>query len=252
MSGSQKSINNLATDQSYHQMFKLSAYILLVLPAFTLAQAVPPGDFPLSFFDSQPKGTQFTTGACNKDSDCQTGCCGQNNKCRNPEALASDAEFCHNGLTIDFAARNAGKGTFLTKSPKADAFFASQGKSTAAVNAGAAAGGNAKAAKGKTAAKGKGKNKGKGKKNKKANNGKAAAAPAAAVQNSGQCPAGSSFAVSPQCKDAKTSTSPQGGPQFALFDKRCKELDSLHQRQTRMNNVALVALMVCSAVPQTH
>ncbi|KAJ3256125.1 hypothetical protein HK103_005694 [Boothiomyces macroporosus] len=44
----------------------------------------------------------------------------------------------------------------------------------------------------------------------------------AAVQNSGQCPAGSSFAVSPQCKDAKTSTSPQGGPQFALFDKRCK------------------------------
>ncbi|KAJ3319292.1 hypothetical protein HDV06_006400 [Boothiomyces sp. JEL0866] len=38
----------------------------------------------------------------------------------------------------------------------------------------------------------------------------------------GQCPAGSSFAVSPKCHDAKTSTTPQGGPQFALFDNRCK------------------------------
>ncbi|KAJ3319325.1 hypothetical protein HDV06_006433, partial [Boothiomyces sp. JEL0866] len=216
-------------------MFKLSAYILLVLPAITLAaQEVPAGDLPLSFFDTQPKGTQFTTGACQKDSDCQTGCCGQNNKCRNPEALSSDAEFCHNGLTIDFAARNAGKGTFLTKSPKADAFF---GGKTAAVDTAGAAAGNAKAANaGKAEAKGKGKgkknnkkgknnkgkknNKKKGKKNNKGkkNSGKkaagnaqaAAAPPAAAVQNSAQCPAGSSFDVSPQCKDSKTSTTPQG------------------------------------------
>ncbi|KAJ3267811.1 hypothetical protein HDV01_003957 [Terramyces sp. JEL0728] len=42
------------------------------------------------------------------------------------------------------------------------------------------------------------------------------------AQSSGQCPAGSSFAVSSQCHDAKTSTSPLGGPQFALFDNRCK------------------------------
>ncbi|KAJ3270819.1 hypothetical protein HDV01_007368, partial [Terramyces sp. JEL0728] len=119
-------------------MFK---YLLAVLPALTLAQAIPAGDVALSFFDTQPKGTQFTTGPCQADKECQTGCCGQNNKCRNPEALQSDAEFCHNGLTIDFAARNSGKGTFLVKSPKADAFF---GGKTAAVqnNAGAAAANN--------------------------------------------------------------------------------------------------------------
>lgn len=197
------------------------------------AQCAPPGQQAAGFFDSVQKGTQFTTGPCKADADCQTGCCGQNLKCRNPSAFQNDGEFCTNGLTIDFAARNTGKGNFFILSQKAvsSGFCtvsggAGGGAGAAAGGAGADAGGNAGApppAGGAvvvtttvqqdcTAT--------------PLVNGGAAQQPAAAAAggaaNAGACPAGSSFDVSPKCKDAKTSTTPQGGPQFALFDKRCK------------------------------
>ena len=209
------------------------------------AQCAPPGQQAAGFFDSVQKGTQFTTGPCKVDADCQTGCCGQNLKCRNPPAFQNDGEFCGNGLTIDFAARNTGKGNFFILSEKAVSSgfcTASGGAGAAGAGSGAGAGGNAGGAGGNAKDAGAGApppaggaavvtttvlqdcaatplaNGGTGS---QPAAGGAAQQPAAAAAG-GACPAGSSFDVSPKCTDAKTSTTPQGGPQFALFDKRCK------------------------------
>ncbi|KAI8893218.1 hypothetical protein BC833DRAFT_609199 [Globomyces pollinis-pini] len=223
-------------------MFKLSALILLALPTLTIAQA--PNNVGKAFFDTLPKGTQFTTGDCKEDKDCQTGCCGQNNKCRNPEAFNSVKEFCQNGLTIDFPKRNSGGGLSFIQSPEAAEFFKQKGGQNV---------GNA----GQNGAQNAGNN---GQNKPPQNNGGGVktvtvtktidcqATPPPANnnnnnqnnnnqnnqnnnnqnnqnnnnQNNGQCPQGSSKQVPGQCQDAKTSTSKLGGPQFALFDDRCK------------------------------
>ncbi|KAJ3273612.1 hypothetical protein HDV01_004221 [Terramyces sp. JEL0728] len=197
------------------KMFKFTAIALVAFQALSVSAQQPPNSVTNDFFKQQ-SGKQFTTGPCKVDSDCDSSCCGQNNlKCRNPQAFQSDAEFCSNGLTIDFEARNTGKGTFFVVSPK---FKGQTGQIT---------GGSAQS------------NDNQGNKNNQNNQGvqtvtvtktiDCQATPAANnnlntgnAQSSSQCPAGSSFAVSPQCHDSKTSTTPQGGPQFALFDNRCK------------------------------
>ncbi|KAI8899233.1 hypothetical protein BC833DRAFT_389161, partial [Globomyces pollinis-pini] len=94
-------------------MFKFITCLLLAVPN-VYSQGVTQ-----DVIQAQSRGNQFTTGPCTQDAECQTGCCGNNLKCRNPQAFQSDAEFCQNGLTIDFAARNTGKGTFFIKSAKA-------------------------------------------------------------------------------------------------------------------------------------
>jgi hypothetical protein len=77
------------------------------------------GPIDINIFPLGKTGSQFVTGECIKDSDCTTGCCGQNNKCRNPLAFNSDSEFCQNGLTVDQERRLRGGGNFLVLSPKA-------------------------------------------------------------------------------------------------------------------------------------
>ncbi|KAJ3252960.1 hypothetical protein HK103_001059 [Boothiomyces macroporosus] len=208
-------------------MFKFTAIAIIAFQALSVSAQQPPNSVTKDFFKDQP-GKQFTTGPCKIDSDCQSSCCGQNNlKCRNPEAFQSDAEFCSNGLTIDFAARNSGKGTFFVVSPKftgPNPFQNGQISGNTQSNNQANQNNN--------------QNQGNQNNNQAVqtvtvtktidcqatplanNNGNQNNQPQ--VQNSSQCPPGSSFAVSPQCHDAKTSTSPLGGPQFALFDNRCK------------------------------
>ncbi|KAJ3320438.1 hypothetical protein HDV06_005261 [Boothiomyces sp. JEL0866] len=205
-------------------MFKFTAITLIAFQALSVSAQQPPNSVPRSFFKDQP-GKQFTTGPCKVDNDCQTSCCGQNNlKCRNPEAFNSDAEFCGNGLTIDFAARNAGKGTFFVVSPKFTGPNPFQNGQISGNTQSNNNQGNNQGVQTVTVTKTidcqatpLANNNGNNQNNNNQNNN-----PPAQVQNSSQCPAGSSFAVSPQCHDAKTSTSPLGGPQFALFDNRCK------------------------------
>ncbi len=56
------------------------------------------------------KGKQFTTGPCQKDGECETGCC-DGKKCRNPEALQQKkGETCQTGCTTSFNEQgNVGK-----------------------------------------------------------------------------------------------------------------------------------------------
>jgi len=77
------------------------------------------GPIDINRFPLGKTGNQFVTGECSKDSDCMTGCCGQNKKCRNPLAFNSDSEFCQNGLTVDQERRLRGDGNFLILSSKA-------------------------------------------------------------------------------------------------------------------------------------
>ncbi|KAI8899218.1 hypothetical protein BC833DRAFT_388474 [Globomyces pollinis-pini] len=88
------------TTNPQKKMFKFITCLLLAVPN-VYSQGVTQ-----DVIQAQSRGNQFTTGPCTQDAECQTGCCGNNLKCRNPQAFQSDAEFCQNGLTIDFEARN--------------------------------------------------------------------------------------------------------------------------------------------------
>jgi hypothetical protein len=98
--------------------FTIATFVLSL--STVLAQgACVEGPVTDSFFTNGPKGSQFSFGSCKLDSECASGCCGNNFVCRNPPAFNSDSDFCQSGLTVDQASRLAGKGTFFVLSAKA-------------------------------------------------------------------------------------------------------------------------------------